>query len=180
MGLPAHVLLKWLAGNGSALLLPNFEQQSDARARELATGLSAFLLPAVTLRAWTSDPGTKDLGSERPEVLAAYSALQLAQLREMQQVSVSVYGRLEPERAITWAVEELGELAQAIRRREHHVRISEELGQVFSWVLCLANICEVDLAEAADSSLRHEVLRQSTRYGALRPYQLATTFRSTS
>jgi NTP pyrophosphatase (non-canonical NTP hydrolase) len=82
-----------------------------------------------------------------------------------------VYGRLEADRAIAWFTEELGELAQAIRRREGIARQSEEIGQLFSWVLCLANICEVDLARSARAALWHEAMRQVTKYGELRPYQ---------
>jgi NTP pyrophosphatase (non-canonical NTP hydrolase) len=76
----------------------------------------------------------------------------------MQAVAASVYDGWS--QTGPWTLEELGELAQAIRRAESDPRILEELGQLFSWDLCLANITDVDLATAAGRSLRQEVRRQ--------------------
>jgi NTP pyrophosphatase (non-canonical NTP hydrolase) len=75
-------------------------------------------------------------------------------LRTMQAIAGSVYGRLEPERALAWTVEELGEVAQARRRREGKLTLPR-MGQPFSWVLCLSNICEVDIGHSADLALRN-------------------------
>ncbi|WP_439681554.1 MazG nucleotide pyrophosphohydrolase domain-containing protein [Embleya sp. MST-111070] len=111
---------------------------------------------------------------------ATYTREDLTHLRTMQATAARVYGRLEPDRALAWTLEELGELAQAIRRRESPARIGEELGQLLSWVLCLANICGLDLADAADLALRREVLRHLAVHGALRPHEPASPFRSAS
>ncbi|WP_441248220.1 MazG nucleotide pyrophosphohydrolase domain-containing protein [Kitasatospora sp. McL0602] len=179
-GLQGLLLADSMTGSGGSHLLSDVEQATDRHAQELAAALAATLVPSTALRAWAADPTATDLPGALPQAPAAYSDAHLATLREMQQLACGVYGRLEPERALAWALEELGELAQAIRRKEHDARITEELGQLFSWVLCLANICEVDLADAADRSLQHEALRQSTQYGALRPYLSAPSFRSPS
>lgn len=108
--------------------------------------------------------------NELPEEPIDYSRQQIESLREMQRLADAVYGRLEKERALSWALEELGEVSQTLRRDEGRLRASEEIGQLFSWVLCLANIAQVDLAFAGRSALRHEVMRQMSTYGQLKPY----------
>ena len=94
-------------------------------------------------------------------------------LASLQRSALIIYGRLEPERALVWTVEELGELAQAVRRGEGRARLEEELGQLTAWMLCLANILEVDLADAVHSAIREEMERQLAKYGKLVPYQPA-------
>lgn len=101
----------------------------------------------------------------RSEVLRALPAL-----RCLQQCSLAIYGRLEPERALNWTLEELGELAQAVRRDEGPDRIEEELGQLTAWMLCLANILGADLARAVESAVSEEIDRELAKYGKLTPY----------
>ena len=84
---------------------------------------------------------------------------------------MGIYGRLESDRALVWTVEELGELAQAVRRDEGRARLEEELGQLTAWMLCLANILDVDLAAAVGSAIREEIERQLAKYGTLKPYR---------
>jgi NTP pyrophosphatase (non-canonical NTP hydrolase) len=88
----------------------------------------------------------------------------------LQHAALEIYGRLEPDRALVWTVEELGELAQAVRRNEGRSRLEEELGQLTAWMLCLANILHVDLAAAVESAIQTEIDRQLTKYGQLTPY----------
>jgi NTP pyrophosphatase (non-canonical NTP hydrolase) len=92
-------------------------------------------------------------------------------LRALQYAALGIYGRLEPDRALVWTVEELGELAQAVRRGEGCARLEEELGQLTTWMLCLANILDVDITAAVGSAIREEIDRQLAKYGTLRPYQ---------
>lgn len=167
LGMPGNTLADLVTGPEGARVLSDLVQHANARIRDLSSGLPAYRMPIGVA-----------VGPAGAEPAVAYSREQLAGLRAMQQMAAAVYGRLEPDRALAWTLEELGELAQAIRRRERDARIAEELGQVFSWLLCLSNICDVDLAEAAARSLRHEALRQSAAYGSLRPYQAALSFRS--
>jgi NTP pyrophosphatase (non-canonical NTP hydrolase) len=94
----------------------------------------------------------------------------LPSLSSLQHAAVRIYGRLEPDRALVWTVEELGELAQAVRRNEGRARLEEELGQLTAWMFCLANILGVDLAAAVESAIRQEIERQLTKYGKLTPY----------
>jgi NTP pyrophosphatase (non-canonical NTP hydrolase) len=46
-----------------------------------------------------------------------------------------------------WFVEEVGELSRAIRRQGHDQQVVE-FADVLAWLLTLADLCEVDLAEA--------------------------------
>jgi NTP pyrophosphatase (non-canonical NTP hydrolase) len=94
----------------------------------------------------------------------------LPSLSSLQDAALGVYGRLEPDRALVWTVEELGELAQAVRRKEDRARLEEELGQLTAWMLCLANILDVDLAAAVELAMREEIERQFVKYGKLSPY----------
>ena len=43
------------------------------------------------------------------------------------------------DRTFTWFVEEVGELAEAIRRRDY-ARIREEVADVLAWLLSIANL----------------------------------------
>lgn len=47
-----------------------------------------------------------------------------------------------------WFSEELGELARALARRESRQNLEEEFADVLAWLCTLANINDVDLAEA--------------------------------
>jgi NTP pyrophosphatase (non-canonical NTP hydrolase) len=92
-------------------------------------------------------------------------------LGALQSAAAQVYGCLEANRALVWTVEEFGELAQAVRRGEGRPRLEEELGQLTAWMLCLANILEVDLPGAVRSAFTEEIDRQLGKYGTLKPYR---------
>lgn len=92
-------------------------------------------------------------------------------VRLLQRRADELYGRLEAERAMLWFVEEVGELARAVRKHDLD-NISEELGQVFVWTLCLANILSVPLDAAALAAWEDEHARQLAKYGHIRPYGL--------
>jgi NTP pyrophosphatase (non-canonical NTP hydrolase) len=108
----------------------------------------------------------------KPEVSALLPDLErgLQGIERMQSTALALYGRLETDRALVWTLEELGELSQAVRRAEGRARIEEELGQVTAWMLCLANILEVDLADAVQAAVTEEFDRQMRKYGVLKPY----------
>jgi NTP pyrophosphatase (non-canonical NTP hydrolase) len=96
-------------------------------------------------------------------------SLQPLTIHEVQTEAMQVYGRVGIEHALVWTLEELGELAQAIRRGEHETRIEEELGQLAAWVFCLGNICGVSVTDALEASMRDEVVRQMRKYGHRKP-----------
>ena len=60
------------------------------------------------------------------------------------------YGEKDAERGVpstvAWLTEELGELAQAVRKGSREQQ-AHELGDVIAWVVSLANQLEIDLEE---------------------------------
>ena len=54
-----------------------------------------------------------------------------------------------PDRTFRWLVEEVGELAKALRHGEHD-QVVHELGDVLAWLGSLANVVGIDLEEAAE------------------------------
>ena len=72
-------------------------------------------------------------------------------LREFQRVIEQTFGERDRARgvptSVAWLAEEVGELAQAIRKGTHAQRV-HEFGDVVAWVASLANQVGVDLADA--------------------------------
>lgn len=73
-------------------------------------------------------------------------------LTQLQDVIERTFGDRDRERgvpaSVAWLAEELGELAQAVRKGNHEQQI-HEFGDVIAWVATLANQMGVDLSEAA-------------------------------
>jgi len=73
------------------------------------------------------------------------------ELGELQRLMDATYGAQDRERGvpatIAWLTEELGELAQAVRKGSHEQRL-HEFADVLAWVASLANQVGVDLDEA--------------------------------
>ena len=72
-------------------------------------------------------------------------------LQELQQLIDTMYSRKDEARGIDgtfmWLMEEIGELAAALREepKENQAR---EFADVLAWLATLANVAEIDLAEA--------------------------------
>ena len=75
------------------------------------------------------------------------------QIGEFQALMVDLYGEQDAERGIpstvAWLCEEVGELAQAVRKGTPDQQL-HELGDVLAWVASLANQLGIDLDEAVD------------------------------
>jgi len=73
-------------------------------------------------------------------------------LAELQDVIERTYGERDRAReasaTVAWLAEEVGELAQAVRKGSHDDKV-HEFGDVIAWVATLANQQGVDLTEAA-------------------------------
>jgi NTP pyrophosphatase (non-canonical NTP hydrolase) len=73
-------------------------------------------------------------------------------LSELQATIRATYGQQDRARGLdgtfAWFVEEVGELSRAIRRQGHDERVVE-FSDVLAWLVTLADLCEVDMAEAA-------------------------------
>lgn len=74
-------------------------------------------------------------------------------LRELQDVIERTFGARDLERgvpaSVAWLAEEVGELAQAVRKGTHEQRL-HEFGDVVAWVATLANQMGIDLTEAIE------------------------------
>ena len=73
-------------------------------------------------------------------------------LAELQAVIEHTFGDRDRARGVpstvAWLCEEVGELAQAVRKGTHEQRVAE-FGDVVAWVASLANQMGVDLEQAA-------------------------------
>ena len=73
-------------------------------------------------------------------------------LATLQDLMERTYGEMDrargPAVAIAWLTEELGELAQAVRKGTRDDQV-HELGDVLAWVATLANQLGIDLDEGA-------------------------------
>ncbi|MCC4765774.1 nucleotide pyrophosphohydrolase [Methanosarcina sp. DH1] len=73
------------------------------------------------------------------------------EISEFQKLMSEMYAHNDRKRGgkatMLWLVEEIGELAEAIRREEPE-NIEEELADCFAWIGALANLYGVNLEEA--------------------------------
>lgn len=74
------------------------------------------------------------------------------ELTAFQELMDQLYGQADRERGIpatvAWLCEELGELAQAVRKGTRDQQL-HELGDVLAWLASLANQLDLSLEEAA-------------------------------
>ena len=74
-------------------------------------------------------------------------------ISEFQTHIEDVYGEKDRERGIAmsvaWLAEEVGELAQAIRKGTHEQRV-HEFGDVIAWVFSIANQVGVNMEDASE------------------------------
>ena len=72
-------------------------------------------------------------------------------LRALQDLMRDLYGDADKERGVpstvAWLTEELGELAQAVRKGDIDQQ-THEIGDVLAWLASLANQLDIDLDEA--------------------------------
>ena len=73
------------------------------------------------------------------------------QLEELQALMAELYGEADTERGVpatvAWLCEELGELAQAVRKGTREQQL-HELGDVLAWLASLANQMDLSMEEA--------------------------------
>ena len=74
------------------------------------------------------------------------------EIGELQATIRATYGHRDQARGVegtfAWFVEEVGELSRAIHRQGHDERMTE-FSDVLAWLVSLADLTGVDLAEAA-------------------------------
>ena len=75
------------------------------------------------------------------------------EISAFQELMQELYGQADQERGrpatVAWLCEEVGELAQAVRKGTPEQQL-HEFGDVIAWVASLANQMGISLAEAAD------------------------------
>lgn len=75
------------------------------------------------------------------------------ELRHLQDVIEQTYGERDRARGVpstvAWLCEEVGELAQAVRKGDRSKQL-HEFGDVLAWVASLANQVGIDLTEAVN------------------------------
>jgi NTP pyrophosphatase (non-canonical NTP hydrolase) len=73
-------------------------------------------------------------------------------LQEFQRAIDATYGARDRARGLDgtfrWLVEEVGELARAMRDGQPR-RLEEEIGDVLAWTVTVASLCGVDVERAA-------------------------------
>lgn len=84
------------------------------------------------------------------------------QLSEVQKLMDDLYGQVDTDRGIpstvAWLCEEVGELAQAVRKGSREQQL-HEFGDVIAWVASLANQLDISLEEAME---RYERLKENS------------------
>lgn len=75
-------------------------------------------------------------------------------IQDFQKQIEAIYYTRDAERGVpltfTWFVEEVGELAKEIRKEPQDMaRLRAEFADVFAWLVTLASLLDIDLAEAA-------------------------------
>ncbi len=72
------------------------------------------------------------------------------EISRFQQIMYDMYAhndrRRGPAATMLWLVEEVGELAEAVRR-DDETMLREELADCFAWMGALANLYDIDLEE---------------------------------
>lgn len=96
--------------------------------------------------------GNRDVsGGPHDAVRVVFVRSPVVDLGELQELMRQTYGARDAERGIpatvAWLTEELGELAQAVRKGTRDEQV-HELGDVIAWVTSLANQLGIDLDEA--------------------------------
>ncbi len=73
-------------------------------------------------------------------------------LRDFQQLIKTMYFEKDVERGISgtfmWLMEEMGELATALRTGDDRQNLEEEFADVLAWLTTIANVANVDLSAA--------------------------------
>jgi len=74
------------------------------------------------------------------------------EIREFQEIIKDIYFHKDSkrgvERTFLWFIEEVGELSEAIRKRDIE-SMEEEFADVLAWLASLANLLRIDLEDAA-------------------------------
>ncbi|MFN7292229.1 MAG: MazG nucleotide pyrophosphohydrolase domain-containing protein [Pirellula sp.] len=80
-------------------------------------------------------------------------------IRDFQALIKTMYFEKDKERGISgtfmWLMEEMGELASALRSNNDRANLEEEFADVLAWLTTIANVAEIDLAAAISKKYGH-------------------------
>jgi NTP pyrophosphatase (non-canonical NTP hydrolase) len=80
-------------------------------------------------------------------------------LRDFQALIKTMYFEKDKERGVSgtfmWLMEELGELASALRANNDRDNLEEEFADVLAWLTTIANVAEIDLTAAISKKYGH-------------------------
>ena len=88
--------------------------------------------------------------------------------KKIQDIALKIYGKYDLEKSMLWMTEEFGEVISAIRKGHDKTHITEEIGDLTAWILCLCNILDIDLSESIKVTFEKELTRQEKKYGKLK------------
>lgn len=88
-------------------------------------------------------------------------------LENLQNDALNIFGKYDLDKSLIWMTEEYGEMIQAIRKKSKD-DITEEMGDLFAWMLCISNILDIKLKYAVNKSFTKEINRQFRQYGKLK------------
>lgn len=65
-------------------------------------------------------------------------------LENLQNDALNIFGKYDLDKSLIWMTEEYGEMIQEIRKKSKE-DITEEMGDLFAWILCISNILDIKL-----------------------------------
>lgn len=87
---------------------------------------------------------------------------------EVQEVALEIYGKYDLDKSMLWMTEEFGEFFKSIRKNEPKTDITEEMGDLLAWIICLGNILDIKISDALKVTMSKEIKRQLKTYKQLK------------
>lgn len=87
---------------------------------------------------------------------------------ELQALSLNLHGKYDLEKSMIWMTEEFGEVISAIRKKKDKKDITEEFGDLLTWIFIISNILNLKVSDQVMMSFNKEVDRQFNKYGKLK------------
>lgn len=87
---------------------------------------------------------------------------------ELQELSLNIHGKYDLEKSMIWMTEEFGEVISAIRKKKDKENITEEFGDLLTWIFVISNILDLKISKQIITSFGKEVNRQFNKYGKLK------------
>lgn len=97
-----------------------------------------------------------------------YNNKEISNIDVIQDEALRIYGRYDLEKSMLWMTEEFGEFFKAIRKNAPKNEITEEMGDLLAWILCMGNILDIKLSDAIESTFKKEINRQLKKYSKLK------------